>query len=301
MTRRTIEIAAFLATLLIATLAVHAWISSHAEQQRLQSTLAAQKQIIDAADARGHTRDMALNATLAQIEKLKRSTQTPEQIVRDLPKYLPLPQPITLVKAASSGDGAARPRSEISDLQLGINTPEDPASPLPKTSPSLVPPAVRNPNLGSQSLDASLQPLGLTSNAATCPAPGLCASKSSIVYSASQVPSNEPASQHGEQKLTPRPAGRTCVDSSNCSAQIPAADLKPLYNYVQDCRSCQSQLAVAKQSAMDDAAKIAALTRERDAAIAAAKGGTFWPRLRRNLLWFAVGAATSYVARQHSR
>ena len=98
MTRRTIEIAAFLAAVLVAALACNAWLASHDEQQRLQSTLAAQKQIISAADDRERTRDAALNQTLAQIEKLKRATQTPEQIVRDLPNYLPLPQPITLVR-----------------------------------------------------------------------------------------------------------------------------------------------------------------------------------------------------------
>jgi len=57
--------------------------------------------------------------------------------------------------------------------------------------------------------------------------------------------------------------------------QIPSADLKPLYNYVQDCRECQVRLAAANQNLADDAKKIAALTSERDAAVTAAKGGTF--------------------------
>jgi hypothetical protein len=80
------------------------------------------------------------------------------------------------------------------------------------------------------------------------------------------------------------------------SAQIPAADLKPLFDYVQDCRSCQAQLAAAKQDATDNAAKLTALTRERDAAVATAKGGTFWQRLHRNALWFVVGAGAGAVA-----
>ena len=74
------------------------------------------------------------------------------------------------------------------------------------------------------------------------------------------------------------------------SAQIPAADLKPHYDYVQDCRACQAQPAVAKQNSADDAAKLSAITRERDAALTAAKGRTFWRRLWCNALWFAVGA-----------
>jgi hypothetical protein len=80
------------------------------------------------------------------------------------------------------------------------------------------------------------------------------------------------------------------------SAQIPAADLKPLFDYVQDCRSCQAQLAAAKQDATDNAAKLTALTRERDAAVATAKGGTIWQRLHRNALWFVVGAGAGAVA-----
>jgi hypothetical protein len=80
------------------------------------------------------------------------------------------------------------------------------------------------------------------------------------------------------------------------SAQIPAADLKPLYDYIQDCRSCQAQLAAAKLDTADNAAKLSAITRERDAALTAAKGGTFWRRLRRNALWFAVGAGAEAVA-----
>jgi hypothetical protein len=44
-----------------------------------------------------------------------------------------------------------------------------------------------------------------------------------------------------------------------------------------DCRACQLQLTAAKQNATDDAAKIRALTRERDAH------------------WLAIGAAVGAV------
>jgi hypothetical protein len=69
----------------------------------------------------------------------------------------------------------------------------------------------------------------------------------------------------------------------------------PLYDYVQDRRACQLQLTAAKQNATDDAAKIRALTRERDAAVTAAKGGSFWLRLKRNAHWLAIGAAVGAV------
>jgi hypothetical protein len=79
------------------------------------------------------------------------------------------------------------------------------------------------------------------------------------------------------------------------AAEIPATDLAPLYNYVQDCRACQLELTAAKQNATDNATKIRALTRERDAAITAAKGGPIWLRLKRNAHWLAIGAAVGAV------
>jgi len=206
--RRTIETAILLAALTITALAVHAWLAARADQQRLRSTLATQKQLLDAADSREQARTATLNETLAQIEKLKRAAQTPAQIVRELPQYLPLPQPITLA------------------------------------SPTVGTPAWKG--------------------------------------TAASGPPVRPPGSPGSLPAAP-------------TAQLPAADLKPLYDYVQDCRACQAQLAAAKLNSADDDAKIAALTRERDAAITASKGGSVWRRLRRNALWFVVGAAAGYT------
>lgn len=234
MTRRTLEIAAFCAALLIAALAIHAWLSSRDEQHRLQTTLAAQKQVLDAAGARERTRQATLNDALAKIEKLKRATQTPQQILRDLPNYLPLPQPITL----------ARPAADTNPQQ-GTALPERSAS-----ARNAQPPAPSPPD--TNSLSTAPQPI---------------------------VP---------------------CNPADNCVAQIPSADLKPLYDFTQNCRECQLRLAAAQQDHADDLTKLDSLTRERDAAITAAKGGTFWRRLRRNALWFVVGAgvgaASAHIA-----
>ena len=233
MTRRTLEIAAFCAALLIAALAIHAWLSSRDEQQRLQSTLATQKQILDAADAREHTREASLSDALARIEKLKRATKTPQQILRDLPNYLPLPQPITLARPADAQQGTAPSEKSASAR-----------SPQPAPSPP-----------DTNSLPTAPQPI---------------------------VPCN--------------PANA----ASNCVAQIPSADLKPLYDFTQNCRECQLRLAAAQQDHADDLTKLDSLARERDAALTAAKGGTLWRRLRRNALWFVigagVGAASAHIA-----
>ncbi len=214
MSRRTLEIAAFCIALIVAAMAVHAWLAARDEQQRLAATLAAQKKVIDAASADERARQASLADALAQIEKLKRDVQTPAQILAALPKYLQLPQPITLAPTSSSSAQSER---------------------------GIAPPPI-------------------------------------------SMPTSVPAPQNSNS-LPSAP-----------SAQVPVADLKPLFDYVQDCRACQAQLAAAQKNSADDAAKIAVLTRERDAAVTASKGGSFLRRLRRNALWFAVGAAAGYAA-----
>jgi hypothetical protein len=84
-------------------------------------------------------------------------------------------------------------------------------------------------------------------------------------------------------------------------ATIPQVDLKPLYDYAQDCHACQASLAVADDNLEDEKAKLDAVTAERDAAVRASKGGGFWSRLRHNAKWFALGAATGALAAAASR
>ena len=239
--RNTLEISGILLAVLLAAMAFHAWLTEHDDRLRLQATIATQKQALDAADTRERDRAASLKDTLAQIDALKQQTQTPAQILADLPKFLPLPQPITL------------------------NSPQD-SSPAAQqgTAPSGTAPCL--PRHG-------------------CPSPASPSSASSAAEDSNGLQSPTVAAQATQQDLPDAP-----------SAQIPAADLKPLFDYVQDCRSCQAQLAAAKLNSADDATKLAAVTRERDAALIAAKGGTFWQRLRRNALWFAVGAGAGAVA-----
>lgn len=241
--RRIIEISATLIALLLAAMAMHAWLAEHDDQLRMQATIAAQKQLLEAADTRERDRTAALKDTLAQIESLKRSVQTPAEILRDLPKYLPLPQPISIAPVADS-----------STSKQGT----------------------------------------VISNDQPCRSGDACAARGAMartLASRGTLPAAESSQSNSLQShREPLP------DSPVPAAQIPTADLKPLYDYVQDCRSCQVQLAAAKLDAADNASKLSAITRERDAALTAAKGGTFWRRLRRNVLWFAVGAAAGTAA-----
>jgi Transglycosylase SLT domain len=94
------------------------------------------------------------------------------------------------------------------------------------------------------------------------------------------------------QGLPVRPAGRSAASG----VELPLDDLKPLFDFVQDCRACSAQLAAAEKNRTDDAEKIAALTRQRDLAVSAARGGGFWHRLQHELEWFGAGAISGYIA-----
>lgn len=210
---RTTEVIVFIAVASLAALVVHGSLAARDEQLRLRATLAAQKQLLDAADARERLRDSTLSATLSQIAQLKHATQTPEQIVRGLSQYISLPQPITTGQAAQTPSVVAP--------GTGAKT----ASPMQKTEPK------------------------------------------------TQKGNTKPEEAPSQRRKSPDTTFPPSAAAYQSSGEIPGADLKPLYNYVLDCRACQQQLAAANQNTADDDAKIAALTRERDAGLSAAKGG----------------------------
>jgi hypothetical protein len=89
-------------------------------------------------------------------------------------------------------------------------------------------------------------------------------------------------------------------DTPPASIAIPQSDLKPLYDSLQDCRACALERDTAKKDLTDERARVAALTRERDAAVAAAHGGNFWSRLKHATKWFVIGVAAGAVARTAS-
>jgi hypothetical protein len=82
----------------------------------------------------------------------------------------------------------------------------------------------------------------------------------------------------------------------DADAVLPAADLKPLYDFALDCKACKAKLAAAQSDLTDEKTKTAALAKERDAAVTAAKGGSALRRIARAAKWFAIGAAAGAVA-----
>jgi hypothetical protein len=79
-------------------------------------------------------------------------------------------------------------------------------------------------------------------------------------------------------------------------AEMPVADLKPLYDFAVDCRACQARLLAAEANLKDEQVKTQALGRERDDALKMAKGGSVTRRIMRAAKWFAIGAAAGAVA-----
>ena len=78
--------------------------------------------------------------------------------------------------------------------------------------------------------------------------------------------------------------------------KIPAADLRPLYDYMLDCKACQAKLSVAQADLSDEKSKTAALTKSRDAAVRAANGGSILQHTLRAAKWFALGAVAGAIA-----
>src|SRR5262249_33632429 len=156
------------------------WLSSHDAATELRATLAAQKKVVELAEARQQSRDAALASALASFAAAKRAVQTPAQAAAAIPRILP---------------------------------------PLPVSEP------VR--------IDVSASPPTL------------------------RLDGTVPSSVSGPPLAV---------------ATLPEADLKPIYDYLQDCRACQVQLATAENDLSDERAKSAALVQERDTAIRASRG-----------------------------
>jgi len=97
-----------------------------------------------------------------------------------------------------------------------------------------------------------------------------------------------PVSIHGPDLAAPLPP----ADPAATIVSIPQPDLVPLYDGLQDCRACALQSDSLKKDLSDEKSRSASLQHERDAAIAAARGGTFFARLKRAAKWFAIGLAT---------
>ncbi|HXZ20231.1 MAG TPA: hypothetical protein VEG63_09795 [Candidatus Acidoferrales bacterium] len=199
------------------------WLEERDARVQMFATIASQNSIISAAEKREQDRAQQLTDTLKQISDLKATVQTPQQVIREIPQYLPpLPQPLSTIAPGNSG------------------------------------------SVGASAAQAAAMP--------------------------------GPAAAQG-QLSAPAKAGEVTTPD----VRVPSADLKPLFDFVQDCRASQAQLAAAQQDAQDQRTKNDAITKERDAAVKTAKGGSLWTRSVRAAKWVAVGFVVGFVARSAVR
>ncbi|MGC1619276.1 MAG: hypothetical protein WA765_12375 [Candidatus Acidiferrum sp.] len=124
-----------------------------------------------------------------------------------------------------------------------------------------------------------------------------------------QGDTSSPSSTSTNQAALPGPPRGAATVPSNpqpktgqpADAILPEADLEPLYDFAMDCKACQAKLATAQADLSDEKTENAALTKEKDAAVAAAKGGSVLHRILRATKWLAIGAAAGAVAAKAAR
>jgi len=91
------------------------------------------------------------------------------------------------------------------------------------------------------------------------------------------------------------------VTSPTPKVQLPSEDLKPIYDFAVNCQECQAQLAATQADLKDEQVKTQALSRERDTALQAVRGGSVLRRVARAAKWFVIGAAAGAVAAKLAR
>jgi hypothetical protein len=96
-------------------------------------------------------------------------------------------------------------------------------------------------------------------------------------------------------------ARSSAPDGIQPKVNFPAQDLKPLYDFAAECKACQAKLGASQADLADEKLKSQALSRERDDALRAAKGGSVLRRIARAAKWFAIGAAAGAIAAKAAR
>lgn len=118
MTRKTIEIVAGVTAVALLLMSLQAWRAQREEARKLNTALDAQQKLINQADGREAEREQSLKTALSEIAKLKAHTRTPAEVLKELPKYLSLPQPIVAnrsLKEQMNGEMVPKPNEQLTD------------------------------------------------------------------------------------------------------------------------------------------------------------------------------------------
>jgi hypothetical protein len=113
--------AKLLAPAILALALLAAYRADRRARSQLAADLTTARQALAQLDARHHDRDAQLQQTLATLAADKRTVTTPHQILRELPKQIPLPAPIFLPPAPAN-------RPETHSSAGNYEAPQSPAS-----------------------------------------------------------------------------------------------------------------------------------------------------------------------------
>ncbi|MGB2621481.1 MAG: hypothetical protein WA857_03125 [Candidatus Acidiferrum sp.] len=182
----------------------------------------------------------------------------------------------TLAQLASQKQAAVTTAQILKDLPAALSLP----SPITLQG---APPATAATNPATSQAAKTSSQTSPNSSAAV-PATLPSTASSGKLTQAAPLPTNPAPSQSN-----PAPANAP-------DAVIPAADLKPLYDFALDCKACQAKLAAVQSDLSDEKTITAALTKQRDEAVTAAKGGTVLHRILRAAKWFVLGTAAGGLA-----
>lgn len=189
----------------LAVLGIWSYIQEREARVRMETEIAAQRQVIAGLEQRRADRARDTAKKQAEFQKAKVQPRTPQQIVDELPHWLPLPEPIKI----------------------------------------------------------EYHPL---------------------------VPSSNEEGKRGEAVLPVARGGEEPI------ATLPLRDLKPLLDFSIDAAACQQALTSCQADAVDLQAEIKATETQRDSAVAAVKGGTFWQRFKGRARDIGIGVLIGAVA-----
>lgn len=79
------------------------------------------------------------------------------------------------------------------------------------------------------------------------------------------------------------------------AVSLPIEDIKPLFDFTQDCRSCKIQLQASEQDNASLRSEIAAVEGERNVAMAAKRGGSVLQKIKHYSMCFLAGAAAGIL------
>lgn len=122
--RLGIQIAAVIFALVLGVAIVDAWRGDRRDRAQLASELASTKKALADADTRQRERDSQLAETLSGLATLKRTIVTPSQILREIPREIPLPSPISLQSAAPTNSPSAQVSTEPNSNSQAIQAAE---------------------------------------------------------------------------------------------------------------------------------------------------------------------------------